>query len=61
MAAGKKPMTSVPAEQLEGVNTSLDEISLLQPKQTGRKMDIVKGDSDEDIALFISKIAEELK
>lgn len=61
MAAGKKPMTSVPAEQLEGVSASLEEISLLQPKQTGRKMDIVKGDSDEDIALFISKIAEELR
>lgn len=61
MAAGKKPMTSVPAGEFEGVNASMEEISLLQPKQTGRKMDIVKGDSDESIALFISKIAEELK
>lgn len=61
MAAGKKPMTVASSEEFEGLCESMQELSLLRPKQLGRKNDIVKGDSDEDIALFIAKIAEEIK
>lgn len=61
MAAGKKPMTVVPTGEIANAECSMDEISLQRPAQLGRKNEIVKGDSDEDIALFISKIAEELK
>ena len=61
LAAGKKPSASITADEIGNLPNSLDELSLLQPEQTGRKMDIIKGDSDEDIALFISKIADEFK
>ena len=58
LAAGKKPTSMLDGELLADQSPTSERYDILAPEEADRKRDIVEGDSDEQIATFVSKVKE---